>query len=91
MEMPAGTADRDLLAAADAEGRVLLTHDLDFGELVFKFRLSSPSLVLMRFTTRSADDRLALLKGWWLTIESLASQNLFIVVSDDSIRSRPMS
>jgi hypothetical protein len=45
----------------------------------------------MSCATLSADDRNALLKGWWLTLESSVSQKLFIVVSVDSIRSRPMS
>ena len=38
------TVDRDLLALALAEDRILLTEDKDFGWLVFAVRLDSPEV-----------------------------------------------
>lgn len=40
--------DPDILAKAQQEERVLLTHDLDFGELVAASRVSLPSVVTFR-------------------------------------------
>jgi predicted nuclease of predicted toxin-antitoxin system len=53
-EASAGLADPQVIALAEAEGRVFLTEDKDFGELVFRFRLVVPGLVLLRIDpTRS--------------------------------------
>ena len=45
---PAGLADRDVLAIARAEGRILVTNDRDFGELVFRYRQPHAGVVLFR-------------------------------------------
>jgi predicted nuclease of predicted toxin-antitoxin system len=50
-----GAADDVVLAAAVAEGRVLVTFDKDFGEMVFNLgRTASPGIVLLRPKLRSA-------------------------------------
>ncbi|HRD54077.1 MAG TPA: DUF5615 family PIN-like protein [Flavobacteriales bacterium] len=42
--------DSDILQYASKEHRLLVTHDQDFGELVFKKRLKAPSgIVLFRY------------------------------------------
>lgn len=44
-----GSADEDLLALAQAQGRVLLTQDKDFGVLAFRRRLpAGHGVVLLR-------------------------------------------
>ena len=49
LETFSGVADDVLLAFARAESRIILTFDLDFGNLVFRDRLaSSPGVVLFR-------------------------------------------
>jgi predicted nuclease of predicted toxin-antitoxin system len=40
--------DREILAKARAEGRVLLTHDLDFGELLAASGGELPSVIIFR-------------------------------------------
>jgi len=42
-----GSTDRDVLARAVAEHRILLTFDKDFGELAFRERLSAASGVML--------------------------------------------
>jgi predicted nuclease of predicted toxin-antitoxin system len=44
-----GARDRDLLAFATAERRILLTRDLDFGELVIRDGNRSAGDVLLRY------------------------------------------
>ena len=41
-------ADTDILAKARVEGRIVLTHDLDFGDLLAASQAPLPSVVLFR-------------------------------------------
>lgn len=53
----AGASDRDILARAVSEERLLVTFDKDFGELVYRQgRDASCGVVLFRITTRSSGD-----------------------------------
>jgi predicted nuclease of predicted toxin-antitoxin system len=47
-EFAPSAADPDILRRALAEARLLLTEDKDFGELVFRLKMSAPGLVLLR-------------------------------------------
>ena len=42
-----GISDYDVLSRATAEGRILMTFDKDFGELVFRLGLNAPSGVIL--------------------------------------------
>ena len=42
-----GISDHDVLSRATAEGRILMTFDKDFGELVFRLGLNAPSGVIL--------------------------------------------
>ena len=42
-----GISDHDVLSRATAEGRILITFDKDFGELVFRLGLNAPSGVIL--------------------------------------------
>jgi predicted nuclease of predicted toxin-antitoxin system len=82
-------ADEAILARAQAESRLLVTHDKDFGELAF--RLGVPAecgVILLRLSgTSSGADNLR-------AIEAIASRDdwtgHFSVVTDDRIRMRPL-
>ncbi len=45
---PAGLSDRDILGIAYREQRILITHDRDFGELVFVQLLPHAGVILLR-------------------------------------------
>jgi predicted nuclease of predicted toxin-antitoxin system len=49
MHYPAGLPDRDILAIAYREQRILVTQDRDFGELVFVHLLPHAGVILLRF------------------------------------------
>lgn len=57
VEVAPGADDRDVADCARRDGRLLLTDDKDFGDLVIRQRLAVPGLVLMRIG--SDDYRLA--------------------------------
>ncbi len=51
-----GSADTEVLARAQAEARILLTFDKDFGELAFRAGLpASSGVILFRIPTPSAE------------------------------------
>lgn len=84
-----GSSDQGILARAQAEERIILTFDKDFGELAFCFGLPATSGIVLF--------RLPLLKPTSLiniVISALATQSdwsgLFTVVESDRIRIRPL-
>ncbi len=81
--------DLAILARAQAEARIVLTHDKDFGELAFRSGLPAEcGVILLRLTgtNRDSDNR--------RVIEALESrtdwQGQFGVVEQDRIRLRPL-
>ncbi len=48
--------DGEILAKARAEGRVLLTHDLDFGELLAASGGNLPSVIIFRLKDMRAEN-----------------------------------
>lgn len=81
-----GLGDSVLLEQARREERALLTHDLDFGELVFRRRLSAHSIVLMRFVRPDQLSRVHCLQRLWP--ELVLKKSSFVVLTDDEIRVR---
>jgi predicted nuclease of predicted toxin-antitoxin system len=51
-----GSGDRDVLARAEAEGRLLITFDKDFGELAFRLRLPALYPVAATISERGSED-----------------------------------
>ena len=47
-ELAPSTTDIAVIHLAQREGRLLLTEDKDFGELVFRWKVPVPGLVLLR-------------------------------------------
>lgn len=82
-------SDVELLAEAETHGFVVLTEDRDFGELVFRNRLNSSGVVLLRLGDQPAYARLARLQRAWPLIETRLPGH-FIVVTRARIRLRPL-
>lgn len=87
-DMP-GAADDEVLKRADADRRVVVTHDKDFGELAFRWGLpASAGIILLRLSTpdpASSAQRIA---------SVLASREdwngSFAVVDDERVRVVPL-
>jgi predicted nuclease of predicted toxin-antitoxin system len=54
-----GLSDDDVLAVARAEGRILVTDDKDFGELVVRHRHSHAGVILLRLGTTTLSAKIA--------------------------------
>ena len=88
-ETQAGQSDQSILHRAQAEGRVVVTHDKDFGELAYRFGLPATcGVVLIRLYGASpATDR-------QIVLSVLESRNdwagHFTVVKHGRVRMRPL-
>jgi predicted nuclease of predicted toxin-antitoxin system len=84
-----GAPDGDILKAADADARILITEDRDFGELVVRQRLGLRGVILLeldRLTNAAEADALADVVS---THAGRLDDNL-IVVEPGRVRVRPL-
>src|SRR3954468_1943636 len=88
-EVQRGTADADWLTQAEAEGRLILTSDKDFGELIFRDHLTSHGVILLRLGDMALADRLARLEGVWPTVEAHPAGK-FLVITPTKVRVRDL-
>jgi predicted nuclease of predicted toxin-antitoxin system len=86
-DYPSGLADEDVLAIAERERRILITSDLDFGELVVRYEAAHAGVILFRLDETDIE-----LKRRWLGhLLDRYGDDLpdFIVITDRAIRARP--
>lgn len=84
-----GAADSEVLAVAQAEHRIVLTADLDFGELAFQSALPAQcGVMLIRLDWNDPDaDNLAIVSA----VNSRSDwSGVFAVVERDRVRVRPL-
>jgi predicted nuclease of predicted toxin-antitoxin system len=84
------TPDVELLNEAEAQGRVILSEDLDFGELIFRDPLNNHGVILMRMEKLPASVRLSRLQKAWATIEK-SLPGKFVVVTKGKLRVRALT
>ncbi len=82
-----GIADDEILQIAVDEKAVILTYDMDFGELVFRFNLKSNGVILLRVHGLSLEEKTQ------VTIRAIREheaelENAFTVISENSVRIR---
>ncbi|MGE0543681.1 MAG: DUF5615 family PIN-like protein [Dehalococcoidia bacterium] len=85
-DYPQRTLDRDLLALAQLEGRIVITNDLDFGEFVVREQLPHAGIILFRLRSTSLSvkrDRLGVVLR-----DYADSLDRFLVVTESTIRVR---
>ncbi len=84
-----GASDEEILARAQSETRIVITHDKDFGELAFRFGLPADAgVVLFRLSgTDPESDNQRILEA--LAVRS-DWEGHFTVVEQDRIRIRPL-
>jgi len=81
--------DRDILARAANDRRILVTNDKDFGELVFRSRRAHHGVVLLRLHDESPTNRVHVLR----TVLGQYADRLaghFTVATEGGVRIRPV-
>lgn len=78
-------SDDEVLEKAEKEGRILITDDKDFGELVFRLRRPSRGVILLRMSTTDPTRRFQLLEK---ILKLIDVRGKFVVVRDDVVKLR---
>ena len=85
-----GIEDTEVLTRAAIEQRVILTFDRDYGELIYRLKLPSPTgVIYLRFRPHTPEEPATLLLNL-LEIEGLQFEERFTVLERDQIRQRPL-
>ena len=82
--------DHVLLSTAEEQARIVVTSDLDFGELIFNQGLNSHGVILLRLEKLLLSERITRLEVIWPIIEANPSGS-FIVITPQRVRVRPLS
>lgn len=82
-------ADRILVDIARKEERIILTYDLDFGEILFREQIMCEGVILLRCKQLTRPERVAWFQYWWPELEKKVT-NHFIVVRNNRFRVRSL-
>jgi predicted nuclease of predicted toxin-antitoxin system len=84
IELSPGLKDREVLNLANREGRIIVTFDKDFGELVVRERARVKGLILLRFAPRSPQQ---VAEKIWRVLESgISLEDGLLVVREHVVR-----
>ena len=84
-----GQDDAFWLHQAEQSERLIMTADKDFGDLIFRARLNSHGVVLIRMHRLSLRERLARLVQVWSIVEA-NPRGKFIVITEGRVRVRSL-
>ena len=76
--------DETVLKIANMQNRILITFDADFGELVFRKKLKTKGVILLRFTPKSPQHTLETIANLLETQAKIEGH--FIIVKEKRIR-----
>jgi predicted nuclease of predicted toxin-antitoxin system len=82
-----GLSDIEVLDLANKNGRIVITFDKDFGQLIFKEKRKTKGLILLRFAPKSPQQIAKRIQHVLAT--NIRMENSVITVKKDSIRVTP--
>jgi predicted nuclease of predicted toxin-antitoxin system len=85
-----GKPDTEVMALAAAEGRILLSADTDFGELLASAGSVAPSLILLRGLSGRPDARLHAMLDNLDQLEEYLQAGAIAVIGESRIRVRSL-
>ena len=86
----AGRPDPEVMSAARAQQRVLVSVDTDFGGLLARSGDDAPSVILLRRTDRTADGVARVVLDNLPAIEEDLPRGAFVVIMEQRLRIRPL-
>jgi len=84
-----GCADTDILRRAALENRVVITHDLDFGNLL-NYPANYTGVIILRTNDQSPSATNSILALFLKKIDHKTLINSLVIVSEDRYRIRPL-
>ncbi len=88
-ELNPGLEDEGALSIANKESRVLITFDLDFWELVFRHKIKSRGVILLRIHPQDTEYIISILLK--TLSKNIDFENSFCVVEVGRIRAIPLN
>ncbi len=88
-ESDVSSNDKDLLAIAIAEDRVIVTEDFDFGDLVFRDGMQAPGIVIVFLPAQTPEERAGRLLRT-LQTPDLTFAGKLTIIGSRRIRKRPL-
>lgn len=82
-----GATDEEVIEYAEKEKRIIITNDSDFGKLVFRKKIKSWGIILLRLKRDIPSERIIYI-GKIIKEFPDKLEGRFVVVSDDKIRIR---
>jgi predicted nuclease of predicted toxin-antitoxin system len=79
--------DEEILARAVSEGRIVVTNDKDFGELVYRSGWEHRGVVLLRLRDEQAENKVRMMKVALAQVGERL-RNHYVVVTEAGIRVR---
>ena len=86
--LPDNAPDRDIVAWAAANGRVALTQDLDFSEIVALSGATQPSLITLRLSDSRVENVNRVLESVLPKLEDAVEAGIAATVEDGRVRIR---
>ncbi len=87
IQMSPGLTDIKVLQLAHKENRILITSDIDFGELVYQQKQLHAGVILLRLDDETNSNKMRVLKSL-LTAYSAQLKKNFVVVTESKVRIR---
>jgi predicted nuclease of predicted toxin-antitoxin system len=80
-----GWEDESILEKAYSEGRIVVTMDKDFGDMVFRMKMPHCGIILLRSAYSGPAKKISLMKKV-LSLSESALSGRFVVVTETAIR-----
>jgi len=85
-----GAPDEEVLRKAVEDGRILISADTDFGEILARSQDRTPSVILFRRHDRLPTSHVAILLANLDTVADELVKGAFVVITDDRLRIRAL-
>ena len=79
------SSDREVLQISQSQKRILITEDKDFGELVYRFKMKTQGIILLRFSISDRHLKWPALKNL-IDIKAKDLNGKFVVVDKNKYR-----
>jgi predicted nuclease of predicted toxin-antitoxin system len=78
-----GATDSEVIKKAYEDNRIIITDDKDFGELIFRLKMKSNGVILIRTYATDPDFRFKLLSK---LLKAIDVRNKFIVIRNEAVK-----
>jgi predicted nuclease of predicted toxin-antitoxin system len=86
-EFACGLSDREILELGKTKGRIIVTFDKDFGQIIFKEKVKTHGLILLRFIPESPQQISKRIRQ--VLAAKIRIENCVVIVKKDSVRVTP--